>query len=100
MKRSNNLNCLLLPEIFFCFLVIVRLVPAQPVVTTKMSNSEFVGYVPDQIVVNLDSLTAIAIDKISAFQSGRTGIEGLDRLGHQLNVNSLVQRFPEAHKRY
>ena len=101
MNKSGYMSGLeFLPVFLAIMMVIVSPLSAQPVITTTMSNSEFVGYVPDQIVVNFNSLTVLAIDKISAFQSGRTGIEHLDRLGRQLNVTSLIQRFPNAPVRY
>ena len=69
MNKSGYMSGLeFLPVFLAIMMVIVSPLSAQPVITTTMSNSEFVGYVPDQIVVNFNSLTVLAIDKISAFQ--------------------------------
>ncbi len=40
------------------------------------------------------------MDKASASRSGRSGIVPLDQLGRQLNISTMVQRFPDARKRY
>ena len=56
------------------------------------------GWVPGRIVLQLDDQLLAAVDKGSVRAAGLTGIEGLDQLGRQLSVISLIPQFPGAKK--
>ena len=101
MKKSRYLK-----HVFICCLVLIifQIIPhpvsAQLMTSTNLSRSEFVGYVPDQIVIQLDSTILETLDMESAAQYGLTGIRHLDNIGRQFNVSNMIQRFPDAPKRY
>ncbi len=100
MKGFHFFIRLCILAIISIFQVTVHHIISQPMITVKMSNSEFVGYVPDQIVVNFDGVIVNAINTSLALETGRTGIEPLDELGQHLQVRRLIQRFPNAPLRH
>lgn len=96
LKRSNFIIPLLAFTTICVIQITVQQLISQPIINIKMSRSEWVGYVSDQIVVNFDDQTTGSINKSTALEYGRTGIAQIDELGQQLNVSSLTQRFPDA----
>jgi subtilisin family serine protease len=60
--------------------------------------SEFVGYVPDEIVVKFDGPVVNRMDRSKA-QTGESGIPRLDVLGSRHNVISILPQFPKAKKK-
>ncbi len=90
-------------SVFIVILIMLWMIPipleSQVVITVPMNPSRFVGWVPGQLVVQLDDQIVAAMDK-NAAAAGLTGIDWLDQLGRQLRVKSLVQQFPLAVKRY
>ncbi|MBN2364948.1 MAG: T9SS C-terminal target domain-containing protein [Calditrichaeota bacterium] len=92
--RLGHLNVSLLS--ILAVLQIFSPLSAQQKVQVKMNPSGFLGYVPDQIVIELDHPTLQMMDLHSARQSGFCGIELLDLLGDQFNITSMIQRFPDA----
>lgn len=75
---------------------------AQDVKTIRKDTQPgpgFVGYVPNRIVVNLDSATAANINLPQAAAQGLTGIAALDLLAEHYDVASMVAHFPGAEKK-
>jgi hypothetical protein len=55
----------------------------------------FVGYVPDEIVVQFAGPVVAALDQ-ATIGHGRAGIPGLDQLGQKHKAVSMRQQFPGA----
>ena len=69
----------------------------QPI-RTKVEMQDvpgFIGFVPDEIVVNFDQFTTANMDK-SANVNGRVGIYEIDRLADRFSVVSVRAQFPGA----
>ena len=60
---------------------------------------EFLGYVPNTIVVKFDEATFSRFNP-ATLKAGRTGVPAVDRLGSKLGVVLLEQRFPKARPTY
>jgi len=78
--------------------IILLLLPlsAQKMIRLDMGPSGLVGFVADEIVIELDSMTHRQIDLGAAAQTGLTGITTLDQTGMQYHILSMIQRFPGA----
>jgi len=90
--------------VFIAIITLLWILPiplqGQGVIKVPINPSQFTGWLPGHLVVRLDSLLMVIIDKTAAARTGLTGIERLDQLGRQLQVKSLVQQFPLARKCY
>jgi len=58
---------------------------------------DFVGYVPDRIVVKFDPSIVLRFDK-RLLPHGKTGIDAVDHVGARHGATSLQRQFPNAKK--
>ncbi len=90
---------------FFSFVIFAVLLMsfggyAADVKYTKVSQPDvdvpnFVGYVPNAIVVKFSDDILSQIDK-SALKMGKTGIFNIDQLSQRFDVQTIIQKFPRA----
>ena len=87
----------------FLFFVICLLIPfisynqeVKSIYIEGFSSSNFVGYVPNQIVINFDNTLRSQIARQRAENEGLTGISRLDQIASQYHVNSILQKYPNT----
>jgi subtilisin family serine protease len=90
----------------FLFLLIILLILfsgySQEVKTIRIdgiSPSDFVGFIPDQIVLNFDSTLRSQVDRNRAENEGLTGVPRLDHLTSIYPVRSILQKYPPTEKK-
>ena len=87
----------------FLFFVICLLIPfisynqeVKSIYIEGFSSSNFVGYVPNQIVINFDNTLRSQIARQRAENEGLTGVSRLDQIASQYHARSILQKYPNT----
>jgi len=82
--------------VFFFTFGSMALAAEPKVVNVKRTDvPSFVGYVPDEIIVEFDASIVGALNMQTALH-GKTGVSLLDQVGKKHNAVSVLQQFPGA----